>query len=369
MYRLFEGREETYGTRTERITMVLDKREVLSEIFGDDPDDILAVKITETQRTTEQDRLLSSFEEVLGFVDTHGRIPEKGKNMQERRLANHIEAFNSNPEQVAFLQAYDRHRVLKGQKEIEDLDDIFGDDDFGFFEDSEDTSDIFDFNHTPKEIERPDYVARRKACDHFDAFEDILRQCQVDLKLGKRQIRKFRKESQIRKGNFFVLKGVLLYVAHVGKLEKSEDGKKNARLLCVFENGTESDMMLRSLSSSLYKDGFRISEHQDQYMNIRGSAVGVDDEATGYIYVLRSLKQEPSVQRIKNLFKIGFSTKPTQDRIRNAERESTYLYGPVSIVGEWKCFNMNVQKFESLLHRIFSESRLDIEMTAPNGDC
>ncbi|MDC1107242.1 GIY-YIG nuclease family protein [Prolixibacteraceae bacterium] len=104
-------------------------------------------------------------------------------------------------------------------------------------------------------------------------------------------------------------------------------------------------------------------------MNIRGSAVGVDDEATGYIYILRSLKQEPSVQRIKNLFKIGFSTKPTQDRIRNAERESTYLYGPVSIVGEWKCFNMNVQKFESMLHRIFSESRLDIEMTAPNGDC
>lgn len=367
MYCVSESRKEKDGFATKRIVMALDKTSVLLDIFGDDPDDILAVKVNDSKRTTEQDRLLTSFEGIQRFVDDNGRCPVKGTNMQERRLAIHLETFNKNPEQIDFLKAYDRHSLLKVQKEIEDFDDIFNDDDFGFF-DEEDTTDIFEFNHTPKVLEQPEYVAKRKVCDNFEAFEDILRQCQVDLKLGKRQIRKFRKESQIKKGNFFVLKGVLLYVAHVGKLEKNEDGKKNARLLCVFENGTESDMLLRSLSSSLYKDGFRISEHIDQYMNIRGSAVGHDDKPTGYIYVLRSLKLSPDVQGIKNLFKIGFSTKPTQERIKNAEKESTYLYGPVTIVGEWKCFNMNVQKFESILHRIFSKSRLDIEMISPEGE-
>ena len=40
---------------------------------------------------------------------------------------------------------------------------------------------------------------------------------------------------------------------------------------------------------------------------------------------------------------------------------------PVLIVSTYRCFNMNPQRFERLIHRFFSESCLDIEITDKDG--
>jgi hypothetical protein len=61
------------------------------------------------------------------------------------------------------------------------------------------------------------YIASRKACTDFDRFEPLLQKCQADLAAGKRKPRPFAKEQQIHEGLFFVLKGILLYVAEVGE--------------------------------------------------------------------------------------------------------------------------------------------------------
>jgi hypothetical protein len=88
-----------------------------------------------------------------------------------------------------------------------------------------------------------------------------------------------------------------------------------------------------------------------------------DDNQTGFIYVLKSLSTNPRIATTKNLFKIGFSTTSVEERIKNAEQDPTYLMAPVSIVATYRCFNMNPQRFERLIHRFFNESCLDIEVT------
>jgi hypothetical protein len=185
------------------------------------------------------------------------------------------------------------------------------------------------------------------------------------LASGKRKLWPFKNEQQIQKGYFFVLKGILLYVAEVGEVEKI-NGKKNARLRCVFENGTESDMLLRSLSAELYKDGRRVTEHEDHLLD-GFSEITDEDEETGYIYVLCSLSNRPEISEIENLYKIGFSTIPVEQRIKNAEKEPTYLMAPVHIVEAYQCYNMNPQKLEQLLHTFFGSSCLNLDVYDANG--
>lgn len=113
----------------------------------------------------------------------------------------------------------------------------------------------------------------------------------------KRQVRPFANEQQIEAGYFFVLKGILLYVAEVGEREMV-DGKRNARLRCIFENGTESDMLLRSLSAELYKNGRRVTEHGDRLL-AGFDNITAEDQESGYIYVLRSPSQKSEIQSIQ----------------------------------------------------------------------
>jgi hypothetical protein len=175
----------------------------------------------------------------------------------------------------------------------------------------------------------------------------------------------FAKEQQIDKGLFFILKGIMLYIAEVGD-RKAIKGKVNARLRCIFENGTESDMLLRSLSAELYKDGRRVSEHEERLLTGLENITSDDDE-TGHIYVLKSLSEKEEIKFIENLYKIGFCQVPIEDRIKNAEKEPTYLMAPVKMVCSYRCYNLNAQKLELLLHTFFGNSCLNIDVFDNNG--
>lgn len=124
--------------------------------------------------------------------------------------------------------------------------------------------------------------------------------------------------------------------------------------------------MLRSLASSLYKDGRRITIHEDHLLDGFFN-ITADDEETGFVYVLKSLSQEPKIQQLENLYKIGFSRVPVEERIKNAENEPAYLMAPVSIVTTYQCFNMNPQKLEQLLHTFFGAACLNLDVFDKNG--
>jgi len=244
------------------------------------------------------------------------------------------------------------------------LDEILADDPLGLLGKPAPEADaILNLRHVSKPVDQPDFVARRKPCKEFDRFEPLFKQQQAGLANGSKVLRRFEGEKQIAPGEFFVLQGMMVYVANQGDWEKKNFGNKNARLYCIFENGTESNLLLRSLAAALWKTegSMQVVDALQEQINLDGDQTGGEDQETGWIYVLKSLSSDPEISEIKDLYKIGYSTQPVEERIRNAREESTYLMADVAIVTTFQTLNLNPQKLEHLLHRFFADARLEIE--------
>lgn len=344
-------------------------RDKLLDIFRDDPFGILTVKEKKATYVSENSQLIESFNEINRFYESNGREPEKSSNIIETKLFFRLSSIRDDKEKCEILKEYDEHNLLKLSKtvEVKSINDIFNNDSFNIFDDINDN--IFDVESLPKRTTMPDYIASRKICKEFEKYEGLLKQCQIDLKEGKRKLVKFQNGQNVQPGSFFVLKGILLYVDEVGKMVVDK-GVKNARLRCIFENGTESDMLMRSLGAELYKDGRSVTEidenlKEELYKKYNG--ISEDDKETGYIYVLKSKSKNEKIASINNLYKIGFATTTVEERIKNAENEPTYLMAAVKIIASYKCYNMNVNKLESLLHSFFAKSCLEIEVYDNEG--
>jgi hypothetical protein len=231
---------------------------------------------------------------------------------------------------------------------------------------TDDADEIFELKHVSpsKTISNlPEFVAQRQPCTDFDQFEHLFHQCHADLSAGYRTMMPFSRGSRIAKGDFFVLKGVLVYVADEGDRHPTADRNTfNARLRCIFENGTESNLLLRSLAAALYKeDGRRVSDHKDKLFH-SVAEITTEDRQTGFVYVLRSLSENPEVKSVPHLYKIGFSRGPVEERIKNALKEATFLMAPVTIITAYQCYNFNPQKLEALLHTFFGTACLQVEV-------
>ena len=338
----------------------MDNTAALLEIFTNDPLGLLEVKPKASPIINEDQRLVASFEEINDFIDKHQREPQKSANdMNEMKLYSRLKGIRENSDKSTSLKGHDRHNMLIEPEAIEvnSIDDILNGDMFGILDDAED---IFTLKHVSKEMQLPEYRANQKPCKEFEKFEHLFKECHVDLASSKRKLLPFANEQDIEENTFFILKGVMVYIAHKGKKERVND-KTNARLHCIYENGTESDLLLRSLSRELYRDGRRITEHEDKILS-QLSQITEEDESTGYIYILKSRSTNPEIQNIDNLYKIGFSKTDVKERIKNAENEPTYLMAPVSIVSAYECYNMNPHKLEQLLHRFFGTSCLSIDI-------
>lgn len=312
------------------------------------------------------------FLEIVDFVRETGREPEKvPSDLVERSLASRLSGIRKDPERMEHLKRYDEMGLFEKKQngvmipEISSIDDILKSGSSELLGDSmpnDEASSIFDTSSLQKVTTMPEYVAKRKKMKDFAKFEEVFRKCHKELTEGKRKIVPFKNEQDIQPNSFYVLKGVLLYVETVGERNKIK-GKTNARLRCIFENGTESDMLLRSLSAELYKHGRRVTDNEDTLLdNVRE-----DDVSTGFIYVLRSLSTDPQISSIRNLYKIGFTTGLVENRIRNAENESTYLYAPVEIVSTYQVYNMNGSKFETTIHHALKNKNLDVTILGANG--
>jgi hypothetical protein len=66
--------------------------------------------------------------------------------------------------------------------------------------------------------------------------------------------RKFKDDAQIRQGDFFILGGQKVYVAEIGVEFVAEYGRSDRRLRVIYDNGTESDILMRSLQRALNRD-------------------------------------------------------------------------------------------------------------------
>lgn len=347
-------------------------RETLQKLIDEDELGLLTVKPKMSAEASAGERLQASFAEITAFVRKNGREPTPNKSdIKEMMLYSRLAGLRQDSKKVEVLRQFDDLGLLGEVKPIESLKDLFQDDDLGLLTDP--AEEIFTLKNVPapKEIANiPEYVARRKKCADFEKFEHLFKLCQQDLSVGLRKLSPFSRGTQIDVGQFFVLKGVLVYVASEHEREEqpgAEPGKMNDRLRCIFENGTESDMLRRSLAARLYEeDGQRVSEDPSKLFQ-KAHEITEEDRQTGFVYVLKSLSARPEIKALKHLYKIGFCRGPIEERIRNATQEPTYLMSPVAIVASYQCFNFNPQKLEHLLHSFFGSACLQIEIIDLKG--
>ncbi|MFC3615059.1 GIY-YIG nuclease family protein [Lutimaribacter marinistellae] len=208
-----------------------------------------------------------------------------------------------------------------------------------------------------------DEVASRDRCEDFETFKPLFEQVQKELDSGLRDTRPFEMKAEIEKGRFFIVGGQKAYVAEKGETTITDQGRTDARLRVIFDNGTESNMLMRSLQRALNKDeaGRRITEPTAGPLFSDQTIDG--DEASGTIYVLRSKSDHPLVAENRDLVhKIGVTNMSVDKRIAGAHLQPTFLMANVEIVATYELYNINRTKLENLIHRIFEPARLEIEI-------
>lgn len=343
-----------------------DKKKTLQDIFDEDDEfGLLNVKPASSPTRNEDERLVASFQEILNFYEKHQREPQQGGGVQEHQLFSRLNSIRNDPKKAEILRGADTFKLLNIElKKIESLDDIWEDDELGLLDD--DTEGLFDFKHIkkPSERESTDFVAKRKPCKNFNQYEHLFKDCHKDLRESKRQLTKFH-ENQIQEGAFFVLNGMLVYVAELINITVEKFNKRDGRTRLIFENGTESNMLFRSLGKGLFQNGqgvtFTNEELNTQFLE-RHAQITDEDKETGFIYILKSKSEKLEIKSIHNLYKIGYSTTSVEERVKNAFQEPTYLMADVHIIATYKCYNMNPQKLEQLLHNFFGNACLNIDV-------
>ena len=279
--------------------------------------------------------------------------------------------FRETESKRKILEQYDEFGLLEEvEKKVFTIDDILNDDPLGLLD--EDDMGLFDFNlvQRPDERASADFVARRKFCSDFENYKDLFKEVQKELSDKKRKLIQF-KEDNLLEGQFYVHNGILLYLEHVDyekEVQRFNSGarvRKDGRTRIIFENGTESNMLYRSLYKALLANGNAITENADKVQDKfekNFNNINEEDKESGFIYILKSKSDKPEIKDIKHLYKIGFSTTTVEERIKNAAQEPTYLMDEVRIVMTYKCFNMNTHKLEFLLHNFFGSSCLNVDV-------
>ena len=347
----------------------MDKDSILDEIFANDPFGLLKFKPASPPRN-ENERLVASFMAIVNFYEQHNREPQHSGEMDEKKLCYCLNGIREDDLKVEILREYDKFMLLNDRpKEINSIEDIFNDDTFGLLE-NEVADSLFDLKHVKpidKDRAETDFVAQRKACKDFHNYEHLFKEVHNDLKSNKRNRIKFH-ENQIQEGAFLVLNGMLVYVKTLIDITVDKFGKRDGRTHLIFENGTESNMLFRSLGKGLFQNGEGITFNNESINEGFLGNISNVDLKTGYIYVLKSKSIKPEIKEIEHLHKIGFSSTSVEERIKNAIKEPTYLMSDVDIITTFECYNMNPQKLELLLHNVFGKVCLNVDIFDLEGN-
>jgi hypothetical protein len=343
--------------------------------FTQDDDDLLAElgvdfpTSTAASHTPREERIIAGFEEIQKFTKEHGRPPQhgEGRDIFERLFAIRLDRICElqecrniiGPLDHQGLLAVAAHTVPASTEKLDD-DALLAQ--LGI---EVEALPITELKHVRSTAEKKaaEEIANREACEDFATFKPLFDQVQKELAMGLRETRIFERKAEIEPGRFFVVGGQKAYVAERGEDFLTDQGMVDARLRVIFDNGTQSRMLMRSLQRALNKDdaGRRIT---DPTAGPLFSDQAIDgDEASGTIYVLRSKSDHPLVAANRDLVhKIGVTNMSVEKRIAGANNQPTFLMADVEIVATYELYNINRTKLENLIHRIFEPARIDVEI-------
>jgi hypothetical protein len=340
-----------------------------------DEDELLAdlglevVPLKTSSRTPREERIIAGFEDILRFHQVHARAPLHGEDRDifERLYAVRLDQLRKLPEAQTLLGGLDSPGLLSGaaaaSADVDDLDEDALLAELGIGDEPADQNDITVLRHVRSSTEKraAEEVADRMPCAEFDKYQPLFEQVERELKSGVRKTLRFGRDTSIVNGNYFIVGGQLAYVAEVGETIKAPNGESDARLRVIYANGTESNLLRRSLQRALYKDetGRRLTD--PDMGPLFGDSPEPDDIETGTIYVLRSRSSHPFVAEHRELIhKIGVTGGKVETRIAGAEKDATYMLADVEVVATYTLHNLNRIKLENIFHRLFGAAQLDL---------
>lgn len=338
--------------------------------------DLLAALGVEVQarkvraRTPREERIIAGFEDIVRFREEHGHVPQHGedKDIFERLYAVRLDRLREQDDCRELLQDMDRFGLLAAPAGAVEDPDALDDEallaELGVEIGSE--TDIRTLKNVSSQAERraSEEIATHTPCREFEKFEPLFDLVQQQLVNGERATRPFGKDASISKGDFFILRGQLAYVAEIGETIKAPNGQFDARLRVIYSNGTESNLLRWSLQRALYKDDAARRVSEPAAGPLFGEEADHADLESGTIYVLRSTSDHPAIAPHREVMhKIGVTGGEVQSRIAGAAQSPTFLFADVEVVATYKLFNINRAKLEHLIHRVFANARLDASFT------
>ncbi|MFV1566730.1 MULTISPECIES: GIY-YIG nuclease family protein [unclassified Phaeobacter] len=348
----------------------------MAKAFTEDDDALLAelgvdVEVKKAvSRTPREERIIAGFEEIQRFTEEKGRAPEHGeeRDIFERLYAVRLDRIRELQDCRDLVEPLDDQNLLTGSaiarpSDADELDDDALLAELGV---EVEAPPITELKHVRSTAEKKaaENIANREKCEDFETFKPLFEEIQKELDAGLRETRKFELKAEIEPGRFFIVGGQKAYVAEMGETTLTDQGRTDARLRVIFDNGTESNMLMRSLQRALNADGDagrRITEPSAGPLFSDQTIDG--DEASGTIYVLRSKSDHPLVSENRELVhKIGVTNMSVEKRIAGAHLQPTFLMANVEVVATYELYNINRTKLENLIHRIFEPARLDIEI-------
>ena len=343
----------------------LDLDELRSEL------DEFSKPVKSSTRSPRDERIIAGFEEIQRFVDNHGHPPQHGedKDIFERIYAVRLDRIRALEDCRKLLAPLDHQGLLEeaettGAATEEDVDE---DELVSELRDVAGSPDITQLRHvrTSAEKRAAEEIANREVCNDFDTFKPLFEKVRRELKSGVRISRPFKTRAldEIQKGAFFVIGGQIAYIADVGEEFQTQYERRDSRLRVIYDNGTESDVLQRSLQRALHRDEAARYITDPSAGPLFGENSEEDDLESGTIYVLRSKSNNPVVAANRDvLHKIGVTGGKVATRIANAKHDPTYLMAEVEVIASYKLFNINRVKLENVIHRVFESARLDIEI-------
>lgn len=311
-----------------------------------------------------EERVLAGFEEIQRFVDEHGRAPLHGEDRDifERLYALRLDRLRALPEYHDLLSPRDRQGLLSGTTPAQ-VSELSVDELARELRELSGASSVTKLTHVRSraEIKAAEEVADRTPCKDFSSFAPLFDQAKRDLESGVRRTRTFGVNPRVDAGDYFILNGQMAYVAEKGEEFAAPNGHPDARLRVIFANGTESDLLMRSLQRALYKDeaGRRLTRADAG--PLFGDELAEGDLESGTIYVLRSRSDHPFIAEHRDVIhKIGVTGGDVDARVADAANDATYLLAGVDVVATYRLAGINRVKLEALLHRLFSPAQLDL---------
>lgn len=371
--------------------MTAEKPTFLEFMRGLTQDPLLSKTAPAKKKEAPSDPAIQNFLEIADFYRAHDRLPQLNVDLNERKLAKRLRAYQTRLrakvkpyDDVGVLAAADRASIVVPRPQTESnpvlksFSDVLRSDPCGLLSGMD--TDIYRIQHVPAAPKNmPEEIAERKPCRDFSVFEKSFADIQTLIDTGHAKVTRFTSEVQVDVGWFYILHGLLCYVAKVvdertEEIQKQVSDRENPRLRVIFANGTEINILKRSLARALYKDklGKIVTPDEDVHFSLKsGQTVTSKDIETGCVYILSSRTKAPALAAMQQrgcLHKIGFSTRPVAERIKDAAHDPTYLEAPVVLEANIRCFNLNPHKVEHLIHAFLVNQRVVMTLYTKKGE-